>query len=169
MAAKTTTPSPPARVCSVGGPPDLHAGRSARGPRATGFESFDYVDPKPQPSTWRGVGEEESRLTAWGAACPALAAKTATPSPSARTSPLHATAGPGLPRNIRLDVHAQRRRTRLRDRRQVRRAAPRVLPRHRAKLPRAECARALRRRRHPRRRLPDRTASCRLCASDFPV
>ena len=59
-------------------------GRSARGPRATGFESYGHDVSKPQPPTWRGVGEEEPRPTAWGGARPALAAKTTTPSPPAR-------------------------------------------------------------------------------------
>ena len=82
LAAKTTTPSPPARACSVGGRP-VSTGRSARGPRGTGFERFGYEVSKPQPPTWRGVGEEEPRPTAWGGARPALAAKTTTPSPPA--------------------------------------------------------------------------------------
>ena len=40
---------------------------------------------KPQPPTWCGVDEEGPRPTAWGGACPALAAKTTTPSSPART------------------------------------------------------------------------------------
>ena len=136
LAAKTTTPSLPARACSVGGRPVLHGakraraarhgtrkpwsfafrsrsrrpgavsvqkslgqrrgveraarwpqrqqrqvrqrarapwavgrfstGRSARGPRGTGLESFGHGVSKPQPPTWRGVVEEEPRPTAWG-------------------------------------------------------------------------------------------------------
>ena len=72
------------RACAPWADRRISTGRSARGPCATGFESFDYVDPKPQPSTWRSVGEEESRQTALGGARPALAAQTTTPSPAAR-------------------------------------------------------------------------------------
>ena len=60
-------------------------GQSARGPRPTQFKSFDYDRLKPQAPIWRGVGEEERRPTEWGKARPALAAKTITPSPPART------------------------------------------------------------------------------------
>ena len=153
LAAKTTTPSPPARACSVGGRPfstgrsargsrgtgvkrdtttfrsrsrrpgavsvkkslgqrrgvervarwprrqprqvrqrtrapwavgRFSTGRSARGPRATGVKRGGHSVSKPQPPTWRGVGEEEPRPTAWGGARRALAAKTTTPSPPAR-------------------------------------------------------------------------------------
>ena len=59
--------------------------RSARGPRGPGVGSYGRGVSKPQPPTWRGVGEEEPRPTAWGGARPALAAKTTTPSPPART------------------------------------------------------------------------------------
>ena len=59
-------------------------GRSARGPRATGVKRGGHDVSKPQPPTWRGVGEEEPRPTAWGGARRALAAKTTTPSPPAR-------------------------------------------------------------------------------------
>ena len=41
-------------------------GRSARGSRVTGVECGSHGVQKPQPSTWRGVGKEESRPTAWG-------------------------------------------------------------------------------------------------------
>ena len=41
LAATTTTPSPPARACSVGGRPVLHGAKRVR-PRATGFKSCDY-------------------------------------------------------------------------------------------------------------------------------
>ena len=63
----------------------ISTGRSARWPRATEFGSIRYGILKPQPRTWRGVGEEEPRPTAWGGACPALTATTTTPSPPART------------------------------------------------------------------------------------
>ena len=39
-------------------------GQSARGLRGTDFGSFDYDVSKPQPPTWRGVGEEGPRPTA---------------------------------------------------------------------------------------------------------
>ena len=58
--------------------------RSACGPCATEFEGSGYGVSKPQPSTWRGVGEEEPQPTARDRARPALAAKTTTPSPPAR-------------------------------------------------------------------------------------
>ena len=60
-------------------------GRSARRPRATGFERGGNDVLKLQPPTWRVVGEEEPRPTAWDGARRALAAKTTTPSPPART------------------------------------------------------------------------------------
>ena len=66
-----------------------------------------------------------------------------------RSAPPHHAAGPGFPRHSRIGVHARRSHARLRSCRQVRRTAPHLLPRHRATLPRAECARALRRRRGP--------------------
>ena len=56
-------------------------GRSARAPHATELKSFGHGALKPQPPTWRAVGEEEPRPTAWVGARPALAAKTNTPSP----------------------------------------------------------------------------------------
>ena len=59
-------------------------GRSARGPRGTGVGSYDCCVLRPQPPTWRGVGEAGPRPTVWGGACPALAAQTTTPSPPAR-------------------------------------------------------------------------------------
>ena len=83
LAAKTTTPSPPARACSVGGRPVLHGAKRARAARH-GSRKRGHDVPKPQPPTWRGVGEEEPRPTAWGGARRALAAKTTTPSPPAR-------------------------------------------------------------------------------------
>ena len=58
-------------------------GRSARGSRDTVAGRGGNDVSKPQPSTWRGVGEEESRPTAWDRARRALAAKTTTPSPPA--------------------------------------------------------------------------------------
>ena len=83
LAAKTTTPSPPARACSVGGRPVLHGAKRARAARH-GSQRRGHDVSKPQPPTWRGVGEEEPRPTAWGGARRALAAKTTTPSPPAR-------------------------------------------------------------------------------------
>ena len=71
-------------------------GRSARGPRATGVERCGHDVSKPQPPTWRGVGEEEPRPTAWGGARRALAAKTTTPSPPARACSVGGR--PGSPR-----------------------------------------------------------------------
>ena len=83
LASKTTTPrNPPARAYSVGGRPNLHGARRARA-HTTGFGSFGYYVPKPQPPTCRGVGEEEPRPMAWGGVCPDLAAKTTVPSPPA--------------------------------------------------------------------------------------
>ena len=63
-------------------------GRSARGSRDTRVDCGNHGVPKPQPSTWRGVGEEESRPTAWSGACRVLSAKTTTPSPPARACSL---------------------------------------------------------------------------------
>ena len=60
-------------------------GRSAHGPRATESEVVNYGASKPQPLTRRGIGEEEPRPTVWVGGRPALAAKTTTPSPLART------------------------------------------------------------------------------------
>jgi len=51
-------------------------GQSARVPRPTKFKHIDHGLPKTQPPTWRGVGEEESRPTTWGGACPGFVAKT---------------------------------------------------------------------------------------------
>jgi len=82
LAAKTTTPSPTARACSVGR--WFSTGRSARGSRGTGVKRSDNDVPKPQPPTWGDFGEEALRPTAWGGARRALAAKTTTPSPTAR-------------------------------------------------------------------------------------
>ena len=59
-------------------------GRSARWPRGTGVGSYACCVLRPQPPTWRGVGEEEPRPTVWGGACPALAAQTTPPCPPAR-------------------------------------------------------------------------------------
>ena len=53
----------------------ISTGRSARGPRDTAFKFHGNVILKPQPPTWRGVGEEEPRSTVWGGAYPALAVK----------------------------------------------------------------------------------------------
>ena len=61
----------------------LSTGGSARGEHGAGFGSYSHEYSKPQPPTWRGVGEEEPRPTLWGEARPALAAKTTTPSPPA--------------------------------------------------------------------------------------
>ena len=58
--------------------------RSTRGPRGTGFKHCGHEVPKPQSPTWRGVGAEEPRPTAWGGARTALAVKTTTPNPPAR-------------------------------------------------------------------------------------
>ena len=58
-------------------------GRSARGSRDTVVGRSDTDVPKPQPSTWRSVGEEDTRPTVWDRARRALAAKTTTPSPPA--------------------------------------------------------------------------------------
>ena len=60
--------------------------RSARGPRGPGVGSYGRGVSKPQPPTWRGVGEEEPRPTAWGRACSALGAPTITPSPPTSAS-----------------------------------------------------------------------------------
>ena len=59
-------------------------GRSARGPRGIRFEVCCHISSKPQPPTWRGVGEEEPRPTAWGGARPTLAAMSTTPNLPAR-------------------------------------------------------------------------------------
>ena len=87
LAAKTTTPSPPARTWFVGGRLDLYGAKCARELHATKPGSFYYGDSKLQPPTWRSVGEEEPRPTAWRGARAALAAKTTTPSPPAFTCP----------------------------------------------------------------------------------
>ena len=60
-------------------------GRSPHEPLGTGFESYGHDVSKPQPPIWRSVAEEEPGPMAWGGARPALAAKTTTPSPPART------------------------------------------------------------------------------------
>ena len=84
LASKTTTPrSPPACAYSVGGRPVLHGARRVR-VRATGFGTFGYNAPKPQPPTCHDAGEEEPRPMARGGVCPDLAAKTTVPSPPAR-------------------------------------------------------------------------------------
>ena len=86
--SKTTTPSPPVRVCSVGGQPVLHGAKRA-GPCGTAFESYSHEDSKPQPPIWRGCVEVlkwSPRPTAWGGARSALAAKISTSSPPARAS-----------------------------------------------------------------------------------
>ena len=57
---------------------------SALGRRDTGFEDGSQVASKPQPLTWRSLGEQEPRLTTWGGARPALTTKTTTPSPPVR-------------------------------------------------------------------------------------
>ena len=161
--AKTTTPSPPARACSVGGWPVLHEakraraarhgsqrrwplrfeaaaadlarcrrrrasangvgwsasrvgrednhaksasarvlrGQSAGSPRgearagrAPRSQTRCYDISKSQPPTWRGVGEEEPRPTAWGGARRALAAKTTTPSLPARPCTVRSAGSP---------------------------------------------------------------------------
>ena len=58
--------------------------RSARGPHATGFGSIDYEVYIRLPPTWRGVGAEARRPTAWDGARRLLAAKTTTTSAPAR-------------------------------------------------------------------------------------
>ena len=55
-----TTPSPPARACAPWTVNRFSTRQSARGPRATGFGGCGRDVPKPQPPTWRGVGEEAS-------------------------------------------------------------------------------------------------------------
>ena len=83
LAAKTTTPSPPAHTCSVGGWLVLNGAKRARAAPHQICEL--YLRPfNPQPTTSRGDGEEEPRPTAWGGAHPALAVKTTTLSPQAR-------------------------------------------------------------------------------------
>ena len=81
LAAKTITPGPPARACYVGRRPVLHGAKSAWLVHRSRTRCCDV--PKPQPPTWRGVGEEEPRPTARGGARCALAAKTTTRSPTA--------------------------------------------------------------------------------------
>ena len=81
LPAKPTTPSPQRAVRAPWAVGWFSTGRSARGPRATELERFGYFVSKPQPPTWRGVGEEEPFPKAWGRARPALAAKITTPSP----------------------------------------------------------------------------------------
>ena len=61
LAAKTTTPSPPACACSVGGRLLLYGEKRVRAALATGLESCGYCVSKPQPSICRGVGEEDPR------------------------------------------------------------------------------------------------------------
>ena len=65
LAAKTTTPSPPPRSCSVCGWLVLHdfTRQRMRGTRATEPGSVDYELLKLQPPTWHGVNEGEPRPT----------------------------------------------------------------------------------------------------------
>ena len=83
LAAKSSTPSPPVRTGSAGGH-RFSTGRSARGPRGTGFGTYGHEGSNPQPPTWRGYFAVEPRPKAWGGASSMLAAKTTTPSPPAR-------------------------------------------------------------------------------------
>ena len=80
LAAQTTAPSTQRAVQSLWVIGWFSTTPSARGPGVTELGSFDYDSSKPKPATWRGVGEEEPRPTAWGETRPALAAKTTTPS-----------------------------------------------------------------------------------------
>ena len=68
------------RACAPWAVGRFSTGRSARGPHATGAESFDYVALKARPPNWRGVVKEKPRPSAWGGARLVLAAKTTTPS-----------------------------------------------------------------------------------------
>ena len=70
LAAKTTTPSPPAHACAAWAADRLSMGRSARRPRGTGFGCCGHVVSQTQPPTWRGIGEEEPRPTVWGGVRP---------------------------------------------------------------------------------------------------
>ena len=79
LAAQTTTPSPPARTCSVGGRLVIYGAKRARAASNGIHRSFGYGVSKPQPPTWRGVGEEQRRPTVWGEARLALAAKKQKP------------------------------------------------------------------------------------------
>ena len=81
LAAQTTAPSPQRAVRAPWAVGWFSTWRSARGLRATELERDGYGVSKPQPPTWRSVGEEEPRPTVWGGARRALAAKTTTPSP----------------------------------------------------------------------------------------
>ena len=62
----------------------LSTERNARGSRGMGAKCGDHDNPKPQPPTWYGVGEEEPRPTACGRASRAFLAKTTARSPPAR-------------------------------------------------------------------------------------
>ena len=63
-------------------------GRSARGSHDTRVEHGNHDVSKPQPSTWRGIGDELCRPTPWDGGRRVLAAKTTTPSPPARACSL---------------------------------------------------------------------------------
>ena len=84
LAAKTTTTSPPASACFVGGWLAFHEA-IARGPCATGVKYGGQYVSKPQPSTLRGVGVGGTLANVRGGARRALAAKTTTPSQPAHT------------------------------------------------------------------------------------
>ena len=70
MAAMTTTPTPQHAVHAPWAVGWFSTWQSARGPNAAKFKNFGYGISKPQPPTWRGVGEEEPRPAAWGWSAP---------------------------------------------------------------------------------------------------
>ena len=72
------------RACAPWAMGRFSAGRSARGPLATELNSFGYKVSKPQPPTWRGVGDDKSRHTVWDGSVPGVGPKTTTLSPPAR-------------------------------------------------------------------------------------
>ena len=74
------TPTPHCSACAPWAVGPNSTGRTACGPRDTGFEHGDYDHSKSAPPTCRGVCAVDFRPTAWGGARPALAQNTTTPS-----------------------------------------------------------------------------------------